>query len=111
MIGSVPPPRTRRGFTPSTFSNAFRPIWIAGASGRMRPAGTPFHFTSTSAPAGAASRTSFSAAAPMTSTLWPGASRTVNSPDACTESVVFRSPGLPPMIPFTSADGSEVVRR
>ena len=53
---------------------------------------------------------SFSAAAPIVSTSWPGASRIVNSPDACTESVVFRSPGLPPMIPFTSADGSANVR-
>ena len=28
----------------------------------------------------------------------------------CTESVVFRRPGLPPRIPFTSADGSASVR-
>ncbi len=32
------------------------------------------------------------------------------SPAACTDRVVFRIPGLPPMIPFTSADGSAIVR-
>src|SRR5574340_470832 len=41
---------------------------------------------------------------------YDNASRTVNSPDAWTESVVFRTPGLPPTIPFTSAEGSDVVR-
>ena len=53
---------------------------------------------------------SFSTALPIVSTSWPGARRTVISPAACTESVVFRSPGFPPMIPFTSADGSAIVR-
>ncbi len=53
---------------------------------------------------------SFSAAAPITSTFWPGARRIVTSPAAWTESVVFRTPGLPPMIPLTSADGSASVR-
>ena len=60
-IGSVPPERTSSGRPPSTYSNASRPYWIGAASGRMRPAGTPFHSISTLAPAGAASRCSAAA--------------------------------------------------
>ena len=111
MIGSVPPVRVRSGRVPSARSKASRPSRIAGASGRTRPGGAPAQRTSTSAPAAAASRTSRSAAAPIVSTSWPGASRIVNSPDAATESVVLRTPGLPPTMPFTSADGSAHVRR
>ena len=61
-------------------------------------------------PAGAASRSSRSAAAPIVSASWPGARRIENSADASTLSVVLRTPGLPPMIPFTSVDGSAHVR-
>src|SRR5262249_19221841 len=38
-IGRVPPDRTRAGRTPSTFSNASRPSWIAFEPGGTRPGG------------------------------------------------------------------------
>ena len=41
----------------------------------------------------------------------PRASRTEKFACAATGTVVFGIPGLPPRIPFTSTDGSAVVRR
>jgi len=67
--------------------------------------------STTVAPAGAASFSSRSTSTPTASGSCPGARRTVKFACACAGIVVFFRPGFPPMIPFTSTDGSAVVRR
>ena len=110
MSGIEPPTRVSSGRFPSVCSNASTASWTAGASARTRPGFEPLTTMSSSAPSGAASRSSCSAAAPIVSASWPGARRIENSAEASTLSVVLRTPGLPPMIPFTSVEGSAHVR-
>ncbi len=89
-IGSVPPERISAGRRPSARSNASSPSWIAFASGGTRPGGDDDHSsTSTSAPAGAASRSSRSTSGAISSTFWPGASRIDTFATASTGSTVF----------------------
>ena len=110
MSGIEPPTRVRSGRVPSACSNASSRELDRRRVGADETGFEPAQSISSSAPSGAASRSSRSAAAPTVSTSWPGARRIENSAEAATLSVVLRMPGLPPRIPFTSADGSAQVR-
>ena len=111
-IGSVPPERISAGRRPSARSNASSPSWTAFASGGTSPGGDDDHSsTSTSAPAGALSRSSRSTSGAISSTFWPGASRIETFAIASTGSTVFCRSGEPVAMPFTSIAGSANVRR
>ena len=111
-IGSVPPERVRIGLIPKACSNASCAILITGASaatspGRVEPGSSS---TSIVAPSGAPVEQPLDLGRDAVG-VWPGASRTVKFACASLITVVFFSPGLPPRMPFTSTEGSAVVRR
>ena len=111
-IGSVPPDRISSGRTPSARSNASRPSWIALDDWSTRPGSLCAQSsTSSSAPAGVASRSSRSNSGAISSGSWPGASRIDTFATASTGRTVFWRSGDPPAIPFTSTAGSAQVRK
>ena len=91
-IGSVPPERTSSGRRPKTCSKLSCARRMAGASGGISPGrASDQRSISTSAPAGAASRSSRSTSGATTSGCWPGARRIDTFASAMTGSTVFWS--------------------
>ena len=112
MIGSVPPERVSSGRMPSACSNASSASWIAGASGsdETRVRALPRR-SRPRRPSGAASRSELlRGRADRVDVLARREADRELAGRLRRDSVVFRTPGLPPMIPFTSADGSAHVR-
>ena len=111
-IGSVPPERISSGRTPSARSNASSASWIAGEDWSTRPGSLHAQRSiASSAPSGAASRSSRSNSGAISSGSWPGARRIETFATASTGSTVFCSCGEPPAMPLTSTAGSAHVRR